>query len=372
MRNIAITLLTAIIASVIFGVTGCDKGTEVDFAESFKYVKSVTPINSPQNTSMDLQDGNQESFFTVKLNGGAAMEAWCVEWNERANKETQKGVNLYSTRGKEQWKKLNYFMSIKDELKANDPDLTYREIQVVIWSLIDNPTFDVDKIDEYENLSTRIYKDGTPLFEVKKVKNILSNIENHFSSAQNKIPAYNHWVTLIENDGQTIMIGNETAYAVKTLVNGNNTVNGNYSSCFSEEIIPGVSFANWGWTNGTITEPSGELTYKIYAGAGQCDLNKGRLVGTLTAEYKDGTLVVTYQMTESSNITEQFYTMTETHLYVGSEPYPKNNGGKYTVAPGQYGYKNVHDDITEYTYEVDGLSGDIYFIAHAVVNGFPI
>jgi hypothetical protein len=31
----------------------------------------------------------------------------------------------------------------------------------------------------------------------------------------------------------------------------------------------------------------------------------------------------------------------------------------------------MHDDTTEYTYEIDGLSGDIYFIAHAVVNGFP-
>lgn len=63
--------------------------------------------------------------------------------------------------------------------------------------------------------------------------------------------------------------------------------------------------------------------------------------------------------------------MTETHLYVGNDPYPTNQGsGKYTVAPGQYGNSDNHGAVTEYTYEIDNLSGDIYFIAHTVVDGF--
>jgi hypothetical protein len=179
-------------------------------------------------------------------------------------------------------------------------------------------------------------------------------------------------VVLIENEGQTIMLGNETAFAVKTNTAGENkTVDDNLSTCFDEEIIPNVSFNNWGWTNGPISDPSGELIFDIYTGAGQCDLDKGKLVGKLTVNYTSGTFTATYKMTETSAFTGNLYTLTETHLYVGNDPYPKNEGsGKFTVALGKYENTNNHNDVTEYTYEIDDLSGDIYFIAHAVVNGF--
>jgi hypothetical protein len=75
-------------------------------------------------------------------------------------------------------------------------------------------------------------------------------------------------------------------------------------------------------------------------------------------------------MTEESFFTNELYTLLETHLYVGSNPYPQLENNKYTVSPGQYGNQQSHDNITEYTYEVSGLSGDIYLIAHSVVNGF--
>lgn len=75
-------------------------------------------------------------------------------------------------------------------------------------------------------------------------------------------------------------------------------------------------------------------------------------------------------MTETSDVTGNLYTLTETHLYVGNEPYPSNPAGRFIVAPGQYGNQNNHDNVTEFTYEIDNLSGDTYFIAHAVVNGF--
>ncbi len=87
------------------------------------------------------------------------------------------------------------------------------------------------------------------------------------------------------------------------------------------------------------------------------------LVGKLFVEYADGTLTATYVM-DSCRI------LTETHLYVGSDPVPTGPSGDLTVAPGQYG--NIHDgddapnaEFDEY--EITGLSGDIFLIAHAVV-----
>lgn len=368
-KRLPILLLTVIALML----SSCEQSSQVSLSESFKYIKTVTPIQGAQNTTMSLAaETNPSSFFEVTLEDGSVREGWCVEWNDDYVKGEQKGVKLYSTKGHPAWKTLNYFMSIKDQLMIDDPSLTYREIQVIIWSLIDNPSFDVDKISEYEHMPSSIYSNGEAHFDVQKVKDIVADFRSNMINTQPKTLANQQGVTLIHNNGQTIMMGDETAFAVKTVArNGQPAVDADYSTCFDDEIIANVSFNRWGWTNGPISEGSGEQTYDIYASAGQCDLSKGTLVGELTATYANGTLTVTYRMTEESFFTDALYTLLETHLYVGSAPYPQMKNNKYTVAPGQYGNQHMHNDITEYSYEVPGLTGDIYFIAHAVVNGFP-
>lgn len=61
------------------------------------------------------------------------------------------------------------------------------------------------------------------------------------------------------------------------------------------------------------------------------------------------------------------YIMQKTHLYVGSEPLPRDSG-EYTTSPGQYPY--IHDPVADPaidTHTVTSLSGDIYVVAHADV-----
>lgn len=372
--KILLTITTLLIGTII-ALTACETSTSTNLEESFQNLKKVTPITGIQIETLEVNNNaNQEGYLTVRLNNGIEKEAWCIEWDEQEAFGIQNGAKLYSTKGHKEWEKVNYLMRIKDELKADDPELTPRDIQVVIWSLIDNPPFNVDKISEYENIDPRIFKDGQPLFNIQKVKNIVHLVNTHLSSNKFKIAEEISGVTVIENDGQTLITGDETAFAVKTnpTTGGQNVVDSDYSTCFSQEIIENVSFNRWGWTNGPLSEAGGELVFDLYAGAGQCNLNnKGARVGELTVHYSNGTITATYKMTETSEITGTSYTLTETHLYVGNDPYPKNQGsGKFTVAPGKYGSQNNHDNITEYTYEIDDLSGDVYFIAHAVVNGF--
>ena len=120
----------------------------------------------------------------------------------------------------------------------------------------------------------------------------------------------------------------------------------------------------WGWTNSLM--PDEVQTWEIYAGAGQCDTSKGTLVGLLTADYSvPGEVTVSYDMTPSSP-----YTISEYHLYVGSEMLPTDTGG-FTVAPGQYPVVIEDRDSTSETFTVTGLSGNVWVVAHAVVCGFP-
>ncbi len=107
----------------------------------------------------------------------------------------------------------------------------------------------------------------------------------------------------------------------------------------------GNGFNRWGWTIGPLAE--GDYTYEIYAGAGQCDIDKGALAGSVDISYSNGTVSVTYNIDSSLNLEE-------THTYAGSQMFPTDKKGKATVAPGQY---SIEDD----------LSGEIYVIAHAVV-----
>jgi len=127
-------------------------------------------------------------------------------------------------------------------------------------------------------------------------------------------------------------------------------------TCFLD--INGLNANRWGWTIGLLDE--GEYEFEIWAGAGQCDLLNGTLVGTLNVEYANGTATVTYVMDDCR-------TLKETHLYVGSDILPKDHNDEYTVAPGQYG--NTHSEVEDEAdqYVIEGLSGKIYLIAHAVV-----
>ena len=122
-----------------------------------------------------------------------------------------------------------------------------------------------------------------------------------------------------------------------------------YAHCetYSKPFI-GNGFSNWGWSNGPLTE--GTYTFQMWAGAAQCDLNKGTMVGTVQVAYASGTVTVTFTLNAG-------ITLEEYHVYAGSGMFPIGNSGKETVAPGQY--------------EVGtGLSGEIYVIVHAVV-GIP-
>jgi len=135
---------------------------------------------------------------------------------------------------------------------------------------------------------------------------------------------------------------------------------GPVSECF---LDLDMGFNRWGWTNGPMLPETGHWFY-IYAGAGQCDADKGTMVGKLTIKYFGSTATITYNM-------DAGYTLNEVQLYVGNDMIPSKKNGKYTVAPGQYPYKDDNlNGATTYTFTVDGLSGEIYFIAHAVVCGF--
>jgi len=131
----------------------------------------------------------------------------------------------------------------------------------------------------------------------------------------------------------------ETAFA--------NCMSPDHISCFLDD-----GFGRWGWTNGPVTNGR---TSPLIAGAGQCDLDKGTVVGSVAVKYNNETGMVKVEYTIYDG-----WKILETHLYVGGTPYPLGNNGKPTVAPGKYPYSG------QLVYEVPAPK-PFYYIAHAVV-----
>ncbi|MFN8548300.1 MAG: hypothetical protein U0527_10150 [Candidatus Eisenbacteria bacterium] len=123
----------------------------------------------------------------------------------------------------------------------------------------------------------------------------------------------------------------------------------------------GGHFRRWGWSNGPLAQ--GSYVFDLYAGAGQCATTHGTLVGQLLVNYTGSTATIEYRTCGT-------YKMTEEHLYVGSDILPRDRWGRYTVAPGRYPFHGYNTaGVQSKVFTVNGLSGQIYIVAHAKVIG---
>jgi len=125
--------------------------------------------------AFDISNVNDNKFVREGL-----TEGWCLEWNKpiSQNNDVHRGIELYSTYGSQTWKSANYLMNIKNELKANDPSITYKEIQVALWSLIETPEFNLDKVLANNKMPSRLMTNGQPNFNVSKTKGIINKVRS--------------------------------------------------------------------------------------------------------------------------------------------------------------------------------------------------
>lgn len=100
---------------------------------------------------------SNDGYFTIQINNvmpnpiikNIETEAWCLEWTKplRSNDDIHEEVCWFSTKENDKWRPINYLFSIRNDLDNSYDNLTYREIQVVVWALTGYmgiaPEFDV-------------------------------------------------------------------------------------------------------------------------------------------------------------------------------------------------------------------------------------
>lgn len=168
--------------------TSCKRtptGGEPDLTESMDPVEEVSLISGAENTTI-IVNKDPQAYFNIEFSNiepndvieNGTKKGWCIDWQKPIDSRngTYSGITLYSTYLVEKWKPVNYLLNIVDNLKENDPDLTFREFQVAIWSLRANPEFNLDKLT-VEDLPGDMKSNGEPNFSYEKVREILATID---------------------------------------------------------------------------------------------------------------------------------------------------------------------------------------------------
>lgn len=180
-------LLTASL-SLLLIFSSCKNltGESGELTETLDPIENVTPIAGAENSTINVNRTSDSYFrlgFTnVQSNGiiseGMVGEGWCIDWQKPidSNNGTYDNIQLYSTFNVESWNPTNYLFNIVEDLKDADPELNYRDIQAVVWSLRGFPKFNLDQI-ALEDLPSRMVTDGEPNFSYDKVRTILEIVE---------------------------------------------------------------------------------------------------------------------------------------------------------------------------------------------------
>ena len=145
--------------------TSCDvqDSTVGTFGDVADKVPNFSAIEGAENVTLKVERNNDKSYFNVNLSNidknatifeGNYM-GWCAHWSAPIDTRglAYDGVTLYSTRGDRNWNKLNYVINNRSRFSNDIDGVTYKEIQAVIWTLINFKEFDIDRNQIFDNLN---------------------------------------------------------------------------------------------------------------------------------------------------------------------------------------------------------------------------
>jgi len=185
-KNKCLTLLFCLFAIIVFSSCIGSTNSGDDLSDSLDPVEEVEPIAGSENTTI-IVNQSSDFYFSIGITGiqnnsviedGMVREGWCIDWEIPidSNNGSYENVQLFSTYNVEKWNPLNYLFNIMDDLKQADSELTFREFQIVIWSLRGQPEFNLNEI-QTSDLPSRLRNNGEPNFNIDKVNTILEIIE---------------------------------------------------------------------------------------------------------------------------------------------------------------------------------------------------
>jgi probable HAF family extracellular repeat protein len=365
-RHCAI-VMCAIIAGLSLTINSCENYHPVGLQESLQGIPYVKLIDGAENSTITLTRGTG-SYFRLEVSNidpndhilPGMAKAWCIDWRTPISTGVHDGIKLHSSYGDKSFKPVNYLLNIRGGLMVKDPDLTYKEIQVAIWSLLHYPEFNMNKI-RADQLPADMVRDGKPDFDRKKAEQIVMLVNSNVGSFEYKPGSRYAIVAETPSNTQTVIIeAGESVWAY-----GQHSFR---SRALRDQLgISGRGKGQWGWLY-EFDAGSTSASTELIAGGGNDDGTMpahqvGTTIGSLDIFKSGSNLKITYRAFQE-------YLLGDYHLWVGCSPDDLPRAGNSgNVAPGLFPHTYDGDPENSRSFTVDlselNCSGNIFIAAHA-------
>jgi hypothetical protein len=342
-----------------FTFYACDNVSDQAIEESLEVIPEVTPIQGAQNSTVTVSDGDQ-SYFKIDFSNivpnefidNSTREAWCIDYKKpiASGGAVHEGLSISYATG-ERWQPIRRLVGMKDNILENNPEVTYREIQVAIWALLDFPKFDIDKIT-VDNIPRRMVSNGEFNFDREIAKNLVNLAVSGNTSTQRSLIANSEsaekdgvelCVVVTDSDTQTVIVPCKDtfwAFGQVSFLDG------------TDELF--TDKGQWGWVFKFYSQDKNPDSTPLIAGAGgdknllsSNDLSD-HWIGFLNVELDNNSLSVEYEAYEQNEIKEA-------HLWVGCNYITELpvEGQQNNVPPGQLPFSHKPDNpFGSYTFEL--------------------
>jgi len=199
----------------LFVFSACENNlSNESFEDSLEVFAELEAIDEASSVNATVNRGGNDSpaegyrvgddsFFRIKLENiekndiinNGTVGAYCLEWKKpmRDSNSLHTGTKIYSTKNASKWEPINYLFALRNELKAEDPTLSFREFQAALWSLAGQmdlaPEFDLTKLSD-EELPRRMFVNGELKLQKDKVIQLVERVNKEYTANPEVINGY--------------------------------------------------------------------------------------------------------------------------------------------------------------------------------------
>ena len=152
--NIQRTSLLIILLALAFFSCEIDKNPVKSFDEVAARVPDVELISGAENATVTVNMERQDSYFSVTIDNtsdhNGVYNAWCAQLDVsiQLGKE-HAGTKLYAGERDKLFNKLRYVINKRSLYEAELSGLSWRDIQVAFWVLLETENYDLAAIESY-------------------------------------------------------------------------------------------------------------------------------------------------------------------------------------------------------------------------------
>jgi len=178
------TSLAALLVVIMGLFVSCKQASEPTpkLSDAVESVPRLSEIPGTDSASITLNRNRISSQFTLTLEnisdngiiGNGVYDAWCARWDAPINSNggQYNNIKLLSSKHVPEWNPVNYLMNNIEIYMDTYDELGWREVQLVLWELLDYQDFDLES-------DRTFYSDGIPQFDMDLVKTLIADIETN-------------------------------------------------------------------------------------------------------------------------------------------------------------------------------------------------